>query len=280
MAYTLRYHVYAVVPLALALAIEHLGGAPMLTGPALPLAAILMPVASAWPEKTILKAGSSPRLPLSMIEVAFLFIIAWAVFNVLRSLMLSGFLKVVQRLRMLPSCQNRTSMSLVDAIVMLLLLVVTSILHPGLPPITGWMVLIAAVAVAEPMTRGEPEQVDFDWIVYHMIIAMPSLLWVYGWMECGRSFKYQVFTVERCLALLPALHSFTLSLLLLRNNRDAPPISRRPAPWLCFGTATVVGVRGLWGSTSSMVYGAAILSACDFASIITRWRHITGNKRD
>jgi hypothetical protein len=275
MTYTLRYHLYAILPLAFALSLLKLqqgnDDENELKNLGLPLVVLLPALSSVWPAHAITLLGRPPWLPLSSIDVCLLGCVAY---TVLASLHFAVSALQIVSARFLKyyifsiSTTTVFSRSTAAQVFLYVAVIVSSAFHPAMPALLGVLVLLVTsccyttIAATTRMSPPPPSPSrKQSWLVTHILASVPAGIWLFGWIASGRSHSYPIFSLERVFMLIQGAHSCSIAVS-LAPAASTPPTSFSDVLYekMTAILAVFVVFFGLWGSLHVVIPIMAILS--------------------
>lgn len=295
MSYTLRYHAYALIPLAFALSLLDLPSFQSNDNNnnnffvlVFPLIVLLPALSSVWPEHAITLLGRPPWLPLSSIDVCLLGSVSYTVFAGLKfsvsksqNFLALCFLKIFS---FLPTAHHWSSE--IDILKWLQVfnyigVGLSSIVHPAMPALLGFLVLSISCTCAE-ISTSRPRSFRQPWLMTHFLALIPAGIWLFGWIASGRSHTYRVFTLERVFMLVQGAHSCSTAF-----TTTSPAARKKFLFSFIYGKvplflAVFVAFSGLWGSLHVVVPVMATLCSVELvlvALMVLRKQNLGKKKR-
>lgn len=258
-SYTLRYHAYALLPLAFALSVAELGGVARRRGLAVSISAAVLvglPSLCAWPQLAENLVGGHPWLPLSTAEVLAIGCGAAALTAALRVAGdVARWAAGPAAARFLGPLRPKNGAALLGGAAVVL---GSSAIHAALPALAGTAALGAAAAGAP--ARAAPWA--SAWLQTHVLgSAVPAAVWVLGWAAAGSSCRYPALCLERAAAATAGVHAWCAAVRALAGEQ--PPGPGRGLQLLCSAAAGWTAAAGLWGRLHLVMPAAAALGAWD-----------------
>lgn len=264
-ASTVRHHVLDVYPLVLASVVGSMAGARL----RLRLLVIALAV---W----LSRSPTSP--PLDVPGVAVLLVLARCLHGLLQSC-LSFFLQCTTRL----FSTSLNSYGFLKWIVGLLCVAGSGILHPGIAGLGGLLALSVPDQSRSIVSVPESKSLYHKWYLFHSLAAVPSFIWLYGWLASrssspSRNYSYGwgfdglfspsffasmiiIDLVDVVCVWIIALHAYTLRHSL--KNIDSKGREMVMAKALQNGTMAVLTIVGVGGHSRLVVPSVATFCACD-----------------
>jgi hypothetical protein len=283
-SYTLRYHAYAILPLAFAQSLLNLNQAYSTENnnfSPLFLVLLLLPaLSSVWPEHANALLGRPPWLPLSIIDVCLLGCVAYTVLTSLQFLIftlqklsahLLNFPPFSPTITTAPATIVKRSSTALHAFIYILVLV-SSAVHPAMPALIGAFVLQIAILAAATTSQTPPSlllSIKHAWLVTHILASLPAGIWLFGWIASGRSHGYPMFSGERLFMLFQGMHSCCIA-----SSTIPPPTSFSSVLYtkIVLFVAVLVVFSGLWGSLHVVMPAMAFICVWELVSRMMRQR--------
>jgi hypothetical protein len=274
-SYTLRYHAYAIIPLAFALSLFNLQNTKNnFAQLAVPLLLLLPALSSVWPEHATTLLGRPPWLPLSMVDVLLLGCVAYTVLQSLEYsvLQLQKLSASVLNLFFWPSTTTSTplkrSTSGLLKIAVYIAVGISSGVHPAMPALLG--VAVLQISLAATTTTTSLLKFKQAWLVTQMLGSLPAGIWLFGWIASGRSHMYPLFSLERVCMLIQGAHCCTVAVATTAATAPTTSFSSVIFDKMTLFLAVFVAFSGLWGSLHVVIPALAALCAWELVLKATR----------
>lgn len=260
----MRYHAYALLPLAFGLTVAELGGG--CGGVAVGLGAALLvglPALCVWPRLAESLVGGHPWLPLSTVEVGSIGCSAVALVAALRPAAATArwvtgatFARLVDPVRSVKGAAMLGGAAVVLG---------SSVIHPAVSALVGTAALGAAVAGLPARTAPWAA----EWLQMHFLgSAIPAAVWALGWAMAGSSCRYPALGLERVATAAAGVHAWSVAVRVVADEHQSGPWKGRQV--VCASLAVWTAAAGLWGRLHFVLLAAAALSAWDLLWWIMR----------
>ena len=269
-AYTVRYHAYAILPCAWSLALlavvlrektEEEVVVPSITTPrkeatwvfvccggAVAITSATLPVATA----------TLSWLPLSVLENTIIGCVSYTVLTIVRNIVyiIVNVLAIVHKTKeRRKNGTTNTSSTVSVPVLRLLLFFASSYVHPALPSLLG-----LAIALFTASRTVKTYQYITTLSLHAIIVLGPSFLWLYGWMASGMGptyeYSYPLLCAERMLMLLIAIHSSSFVITPTRHRHHF-------RTFVLALISIMTACSGLWGYVYVVLYAAGAVSMLD-----------------